>query len=128
MYRSIVNFAEDGKYGVVEEEGEKTAPAELVLDYAKGLFCNLEELPDLGNVKNVKYDEENNTYIFAMSDHSQSVTTIESSEIQEDGTHLVTIALKTKTTPQEIVEICTLQLKENKEPSLFPYRICGILD
>lgn len=128
VYRGIVNFAEDGEYGVVEEEGEKTAPAELVLDYAKGLFCNLEELPALGDVKNVKYDEENNTYIFAMSDHSQSVTTIESSEIQEDGTHLVTIALKTKTTPQEIVEICTLQLKENKEPSLFPYRICGMLD
>lgn len=128
LYYLMVNYAVAGENGVTQtEDYEKiSVPAETVLRCAQGMFADMKELPPIPEDKGgIQYQEEEDRYLFEMSDKSEAVTKIESYVRDSDGTYLVHVSY-TQTAPYTFRIVNNVLAEEDKTP-VFYYAVQEIV-
>lgn len=108
-------------------------PADLVEEYAAGMFADMESLPEpLDNEEWMRYDAERDYYFFTQGDSGDVVSAVTGSRKIADGEYLLDIA-RTNSAGDETYITGTVRIVRNthfddgREP-LFPYSVKEVVN
>lgn len=138
IYLAMVNYAEDGQNGVyyTDDYMYKIVPANLVLEYASGMFSGMKKLPAVPDSQksSASYLADQNAYQFASSDRGASYTVITGITPENNGTYLVDTSLRTHSDDSTYVVHGNYTFRVKPNPSveagvshLFPFAVTELV-